>query len=166
MAIDRPFSSPLAAESIHSEPIDSQSVCSASIDSAINQPSADSQASPAVPEIDAHTLHHWLNDRSLTLVDVREPAEFEAGSIPGAILRPLGELDAAELARWPGRLVLYCRSGRRSAIAGQRILSHGAIDLVHLQGGILAWTAAGYSTVISDDTDSIKTHSTTLEGSA
>lgn len=159
MAIDRPFSSPLPAASIHSEPID-PSVCSASIDAAISQPSADFQASLAVPEIDAHTLHHWLNDRSLTLVDVREPAEFEAESIPGAILRPLGELDAVELARWPGRLVLYCRSGRRSAIAGQRILSHHPIELVHLQGGILAWKAAGYSTVISDDTDSIKTQST------
>ncbi len=113
-----------------------------------------------VLEIDAQTLHQWLQDRSLTLVDVRDRPEFESAHLPDALLRPLDRLDPHEIAQLPGPIVLYCRSGRRSALAGQRILSHYPIELVHLQGGILAWKAAGYSTVISDDTDSIKTQST------
>ncbi len=114
-----------------------------------------------VPEIDAETLHHWLQDRSVTLVDVRDRPEFESERLPNALLWPLDRLDPQEIAQLPSPIVLYCRSGRRSALAGQRILSHYPIDLVHLQGGILAWKAAGYSTIISDDTDSSNTDPTT-----
>lgn len=110
-----------------------------------------------VPKISADTLHHWLQNRSLTLVDVRDRREFESEHLSNALLRPLDRLDPHEFAQMPSPIVLYCRSGRRSALAGQRILSHYPIDSVHLQGGLLAWKAAGYSTVISDDTDSSNT---------
>lgn len=114
-----------------------------------------------VPEISADTLHDWLQNRSVTLVDVRDRPEFESEHLPNALLRPLDRLDPHEIVQLPSPIVLYCRSGRRSALAGQRILSHYPIDLVHLQGGILAWKAAGYSTIISDDTDSSNTDPTT-----
>lgn len=113
-----------------------------------------------VPEISADTLHGWLQNRFVTLVDVRNPQEFWTERLPKALFRPLDRLNPHEFIQLPSPIVLYCRSGRRSAIAGQRILSHHPIELVHLQGGILAWKAAGYSTVISDDTDSINTQST------
>ena len=120
----------------------------------------DSYSEILVPEISADTLHHWLQDRLVTLVDVRDPQEFWTERLPKSLFRPLDRLDPHEFIQFPSPIVLYCRSGKRSAIAGQRILSHHPIELVHLQGGILAWKAAGYSTVISDDTDSIKTQST------
>jgi len=120
----------------------------------------DSYSEILVPEISADILHDWLQDRLVTLVDVRDPQEFWTERLPKALFRPLDRLDPHEFTQFPSPIVLYCRSGKRSAIAGQRILSHHPIELVHLQGGILAWKAAGYSTVISDDTDSINTHST------
>lgn len=80
------------------------------------------------------------------LVDVREPAEFtgDLGHIAGAELVPLATLDAA-CARWPrdAELVLVCRSGARSARAAARLSSLGFHTVRNLEGGMLAWCAAG-----------------------
>ena len=74
-------------------------------------------------------------------VDVREPDEFAVGHIPGAKLLPLGEVlsRAAEVlpdkhAPW----LVYCRPGRRSADAVQKLESLGYTNLRDL-GGILSW---------------------------
>ena len=48
-----------------------------------------------VKRMDAETSRRWLSERpddSYTLIDVREPAEYEEGHIPGAVLIPLSEL--------------------------------------------------------------------------
>jgi sulfur-carrier protein adenylyltransferase/sulfurtransferase len=77
----------------------------------------------------------------LFLVDVREPAEFEIVSIPGATLIPKGEiLDGSALAELPQdkEIVLYCKSGVRSAEALAAVKQAG-LDAVHVQGGVLAW---------------------------
>ena len=74
-------------------------------------------------------------------VDVREPDEFAVGHIPGAKLLPLGDvLTRAEevmpdkTAQW----LLYCRPGRRSAAAAQKLEAQGYTGLRDL-GGILSW---------------------------
>ena len=74
-------------------------------------------------------------------VDVREPDEFAVGHIPGAKLLPLGSV----LARAPEVLpekdapwLIYCRTGRRSADAVQKLESLGYTNLYDL-GGILSW---------------------------
>ena len=74
-------------------------------------------------------------------VDVRELDEFSVGHIPGAKLLPLGQVlsRAAEVlpdknAAW----LIYCRTGRRSADAMQKLESLGYTNLYDL-GGILSW---------------------------
>ena len=74
-------------------------------------------------------------------VDVREPDEYAVGHIPGAKLLPLGEVNsrAAEVlpekeATW----LVYCRTGRRSAEAVQKLDALGYSNLYDL-GGILSW---------------------------
>ena len=74
-------------------------------------------------------------------VDVREPDEFAVGHIPGAKLLPLGDVltRAEEVmpdknAQW----LIYCRTGRRSADAAQKLEAQGYTSLRDL-GGILSW---------------------------
>ncbi|HVM27710.1 MAG TPA: adenylyltransferase/sulfurtransferase MoeZ [Mycobacteriales bacterium] len=77
----------------------------------------------------------------LFLVDVREPAEFEIVSVPGATLIPKGEiLSGAALSQLPQdkEIVLYCKSGVRSAEALAAVKQAG-LNAVHVQGGVLAW---------------------------
>jgi rhodanese-related sulfurtransferase len=77
---------------------------------------------------------------SLRLIDVREPHELEIAHIEGAELVPLGslaarmhELDSAQ------EIVLFCRSGTRSARALQLLAGAGFRRLKNLRGGINAW---------------------------
>jgi sulfur-carrier protein adenylyltransferase/sulfurtransferase len=76
------------------------------------------------------------------LVDVREPAEFEIVQVPGATLIPKGEiLSGAALSQLPQdkEIVLYCKSGVRSAEALAALKQAGLTNSVHVQGGVLAW---------------------------
>ena len=78
------------------------------------------------------------------LVDVREQAEFEIVSIPGAVLIPKGEiLNGNALAGLPQdkQIVLHCKSGVRSAEALAALKAAGLTNSVHVQGGVLAWAA-------------------------
>lgn len=82
------------------------------------------------------------------LIDVRTAEEVAEGTIPGAEHMPLDSFDPAALtAGDDGReIVLYCRTGRRSAIAGEKLAQATGGPVDHLEGGILAWQAAGQAT--------------------
>ena len=75
------------------------------------------------------------------LIDVREPHEREIGLIPDSVLIPVGEIPARmhELDTSQD-IVLYCRSGVRSARALEQLRSAGFAKLKNLTGGILAWS--------------------------
>jgi sulfur-carrier protein adenylyltransferase/sulfurtransferase len=79
---------------------------------------------------------------TLMLVDVREPREFAAGHLPGAVNLPMSELDR-RLAELPAgsTAVFMCRSGGRSLRACGQALRVGAVTPVQLEGGLLAWAA-------------------------
>jgi len=79
---------------------------------------------------------------SLMLVDVREPREFAAGHLPGAINMPMSELDR-RLAELPAgsTAVFMCRSGGRSLRACGQALRGGTVTPLQLEGGLLAWAA-------------------------
>jgi rhodanese-related sulfurtransferase len=84
------------------------------------------------------------------LLDVREPAEFEAGHAPGAVLVPLGTLPDGWSELPTDRPVLcICRSGGRSARATEFLREQG-IDAVNLEGGMQAWSAFGLDVVRTD----------------
>ena len=75
-------------------------------------------------------------------VDVREPDEVVAGTLPGARNIPLGELPGRVTELDPARrVVLLCRSGGRSGKAAALLAGLGFVDVVNLTGGMLAWEA-------------------------
>jgi rhodanese-related sulfurtransferase len=78
------------------------------------------------------------------VIDVREPEEFRAGHIPGAMNHPLSRFDPAMLPD-PGsrRLILNCGVGGRSAKALAACQAARAVVDGHLAGGLNAWKAAG-----------------------
>lgn len=84
-------------------------------------------------------------DGDYVLIDVRTPSEFADGHIPGAVNIPVQEL-GARLNEVPQGVpvVLYCRSGNRSAEA-VNILDRAGFDGLYDLGGIIDWTAAGYT---------------------
>lgn len=95
-----------------------------------------------VPLIAPQSLKGLMAAQRIALIDVREPGEFAAGHIEGAVLVPLGAL-AAEYAKLPKDvpLVVYCRAGHRSAKAVAFLLAHGYGRAVSLAGGYLAYSA-------------------------
>jgi len=78
------------------------------------------------------------------LIDVRTPEEFNSGHIAGAINIPVQEL-SERLSEVPDdkEIVVYCRSGNRSATASD-ILTNGGYEGVYDMGGIIAWQQAGF----------------------
>lgn len=85
------------------------------------------------------------------LVDVREPHEFAAERIHGALLHPLSTFDPAALPSDSARpVILQCGSGKRSGDALARCAAAGVPVSAHLAGGIMAWKAAGLPTVAVD----------------
>lgn len=83
----------------------------------------------------------------LTVIDVRTPAEYASGHLPGALNIPLGELRRALPALRDAAsrrdLLVVCASGRRSADACEILAGHG-IAAATLDGGTSAWAAAGH----------------------
>ena len=118
------------------KPIDYQQFCG--VPKPGTAPSHDS-----APAITARELKAKLDrGEAFTLLDVREPFEYELCRIPGAKLIPLGEL--------PGRIreldpasevVLQCKGGVRSLKALELLKQAGFSKLWNLTGGILAWAA-------------------------
>jgi sulfate permease, SulP family len=83
------------------------------------------------------------NDTAPAIVDVREPREFHQGHIPDARLVPLRSI-LADSVRFPNdrRIVLVCRTGRRSQRAAYALHKMGCMDVAVLEGGMRAWEAA------------------------
>jgi len=93
------------------------------------------------PEIDVEELAA-IHERGL-LVDVREPDEYVAGHVPGAVLIPMsqfanrmGEIDETS------PVFVICASGNRSS-AMTDLLRGAGFDAVSVTGGIAAWTRSG-----------------------
>jgi len=85
-------------------------------------------------------------------VDVRERAEHDAGAIAGAVAAPRGFLEFIADPATPmhnaalsagKRLVIYCASGGRSALAAKTLQDMGYSGVANLTGGFQAWTEAG-----------------------
>jgi hydroxyacylglutathione hydrolase len=79
---------------------------------------------------------------SIAVLDVREPAEVEAGAIENSIRIPLGQLSARTGELDPGRLiVVHCKGGYRSSVATSILRRAGFRDIADLSGGFDAWQA-------------------------
>jgi len=122
------------------ELIDYETFCGA-----VSQEAADAAAGST---ISVTQLEHLLKERDegsrqLTLVDVREPNEYEINKIPGSVLIPKGDfLNGNAFDQLPNdekQVVLYCKTGVRSAEVLAVLKGAGFSDAVHVGGGVAAW---------------------------
>ncbi|ROQ26638.1 rhodanese-related sulfurtransferase [Streptomyces sp. PanSC19] len=99
------------------------------------------------PALTPAALHRLVQEgRAPRLLDVRTPGEFRTAHIPGSHNVPLQTLiehRAEFLPHLDGDVVLVCRSGQRAARARQTLADAGLPDLRVLEGGVVAWEAAG-----------------------
>lgn len=96
----------------------------------------------SIPAVQVEAVPDPLPEE-LTVLDVREDDEWEAGHLDGATHLPLAELPARVDEFSESRQVLvYCKSGGRSARA-TALLRNAGIDAFNLDGGVIAWARAG-----------------------
>ena len=97
--------------------------------------------------VDVAEAKHMLNDGdTVSVIDVREPHEYQSGHIPSAVLIPVNSVFARreELPK-EGKLLFVCAVGQRSALAAEMAAAAGipADRLYNLDGGTDAWRRAG-----------------------
>jgi rhodanese-related sulfurtransferase len=94
-------------------------------------------------DLSPEQVKELLDGGAIDLIDVREPYEWDAGRIPGAIHIELERLPSrAESVPQDRKVVFMCRLGVRSAMAMQAFRASGW-DAYHLAGGIQAWVDGG-----------------------
>jgi rhodanese-related sulfurtransferase len=100
--------------------------------------------------LDDYKANYYDTDSAHVLIDVRTDEEFNEFHLPNAVHIPLDDIgDAVEQVRelaGDKPVVLVCRSGMRSAMAAQTLLSEGLDDvtLFNLDGGSLGWKNRGW----------------------
>ncbi len=94
--------------------------------------------------IDVQTAAALQERDDVVLIDVREQWEYDEGHIPGITLIPLSEFESrvAEIPK-DKEVVLTCRSGNRSGQVYDYLDQLGYDNIHNMEGGILAWEAAG-----------------------
>ncbi|MCB9195843.1 MAG: rhodanese-like domain-containing protein [Flavobacteriales bacterium] len=93
-----------------------------------------------IPEITVEQLQKWINEKEeFQLIDVREPHEKLIADIGGELI-PLGQVPENLHQFSNKKVVIYCRSGKRSADATEYASDQlNRSDIFNLKGGILAW---------------------------
>lgn len=120
--------------------------------------------SKKIPTVDVFTLQKWLDNGEACLIDVREVDENKAARIEGAKLVPLSQVCIEKITNAKcgnpncdcqdcghqnckcrdKKLVIHCRSGKRSEMACERLLEENPdLEIYNLEGGIMAWASAG-----------------------
>lgn len=97
---------------------------------------------PAIHELTPTEVHDALHRREIVLVDVREPHEYVAERIAGALLCPTSTFDPTALPTGGDRpVVLHCGTGKRSGMAVAKCIEAGVTVTAHMRGGLMAWKA-------------------------
>jgi len=112
------------------------------------------KAKATIHECEVSDVHGRLNSGTL-IIDIREPAEYQRGHVPGALQLPRGLLEfeihglvqraSMDQNKAPEDqdIVLYCGTGGRSALAAATMIELGYRNVRSMSGGIVAWNAAG-----------------------
>ncbi len=111
---------------------------------AISEEAAEAAAGSTISVVQ---LEHMLKERAegardFVLIDVREPNEYEINQIPDSVLIPKGDfLNGSALEHLPSdkQVVMYCKTGVRSAETLAIVKGAGYADAVHVGGGVSAW---------------------------
>ena len=108
------------------------------------------EAKAETEQTDVEAVHDALDSgEGVTVVDVREPAEWDETHISGAKHLPRGLLEyraAEQLPDKDARIVIHCASGGRSALAAKSLKEMGYTNVANMEGGINAWREKGYET--------------------
>ena len=91
--------------------------------------------------LDVEAFEKYIARENVLLVDVRTAEEFAAGHIPGAVNIPNEAIGTDEIPELPDKdqlIMVYCRSGRRSKEAAEKLVKLGYTNIVEF-GGILDW---------------------------
>ena len=118
----------------------------------VSPPNFVAKAKATIKECSVSEVKDCL-DSTTILIDIREPAEYARGHIPGSIHVPRGMLEfqimktlehlgmTTEAA--DADMVLYCGTGGRSALAAKSLDDMGFRNVRSMDGGIVAWNEAG-----------------------
>src|SRR5919108_1237867 len=107
------------------------------------------QVKSEIEEVDAARARELIVSDSPAIVDVRERNEWDEGHIPGAVHVPRGHLESRIEAAVPDRgkrIVLYCATGQRSALAAHTLEELlGYEDVASMNGGFVLWKDRGFA---------------------
>lgn len=100
-----------------------------------------------IKEISVSDLHRMLrkNDH-FDLIDIRTPAEIERGVLPNArsLAMHLIPLKLNFFSESPKQIVIYCRTGSRSAQVCRFLNQQGINNVISLRGGVVKWASGGH----------------------
>jgi rhodanese-related sulfurtransferase len=102
------------------------------------------------PAIDVTEARRRVADDGWLLLDVRNPAEWQAGHAPEATHVPMQQVPETPPADG-ARVAAICKSGARSGRVTEFLLQQG-FEAVNVRGGMEAWAAAGYPVVTDEGT--------------
>lgn len=128
--------------SIHNDNTDNESQSK----ERLTAPQLVAQVKPQITEISPEETKELVQNDDVVLIDIREESEVEQGSITGAKLIPRGVLefkisDLQEINNPDTKIILYCRSGGRSALAAASLQDMGFSNIMSMAGGYEAWKA-------------------------
>lgn len=102
------------------------------------------EAKQHIAEVNVATSKQLIKEGNIVIVDTREESEYAAGHLDGALPIPRGVLEfkianTPELADKSKAVLLYCRSGNRSALAARAMQQLGYTNVLSMAGGYEAW---------------------------
>ena len=112
---------------------------------AVSTDTSNTETATGFTDISIEQAKQMIDNKEVFLLDVRTQDEFDEGYIEGAILIPDYEL-ASRLDEVPedAKILVYCRSGRRSVDASNILVDAGYTDVYNMLGGINEWRSAQY----------------------
>ena len=109
-----------------------------------------SSGAKAVTDLSVQEFASEISKPGVQILDVRTPAEFAEGHLANAINIDFEANDFAQQIKKLDKnstYAVYCRSGRRSALAADQMSKVGFKNLFNMSGGILDWSAAGFALI-------------------
>ena len=103
-----------------------------------------------IKEISVSDLHRMLRKEDhFDLVDIRTPAEIKHGVLPNAksLAMHLVPLKLQFFSESPKQIVIYCRTGSRSAKVCRFLNQQGINNVISLRGGVVKWSSGGHAMV-------------------
>lgn len=108
------------------------------------------EAKAETEQTDVETVYDALvTGEDLTVVDVREPPEYDEAHIPQAKHLQRGVLEhqaAEEFPNKDARIVVHCAAGGRGSLAAKSLKEMGYTNVANMEGGVNAWREKGYDT--------------------